>query len=88
MFDWDVHNLRHVTCHHVTAGEFEEAMFNSPIELEWEIVDGEDRYHAVGMTNSGRLLYMVWTPRENGIRAVTAYNAGPQAKREWNKQKR
>lgn len=84
-FDWDKANRNHLQRHDVTTKEFEQAMLNDPLELGWEDVDGEERYHAAGMTNSGRLLYMVWTSRDGAIRAVTAFTAPYRAKQAWKK---
>lgn len=82
-FDWDKANRDHLGRHRVRAEEFEQAMSNEPIDLEWEDVEGEIRYHAVGATDSGRVLYMVWTVRGEAIRAVTAFTAPPAATLAW-----
>jgi uncharacterized DUF497 family protein len=82
-FDWDKANRDHLRRHHVRAEEFEQAMLNEPLDLEWEDVEGEIRYHAVGATNGGRALYMVWTARGEAIRAVTAFTAPRAAKLAW-----
>jgi uncharacterized DUF497 family protein len=81
-FDWDDANLKHLKRHRVRPEEFEQAILDA-VDLDYEDVGGEDRYHAVGATGSGRLLYMVWTPREGKIRAVTAFTAGRASIREW-----
>jgi hypothetical protein len=47
--------------HDVTPAEFEQAMNADPLDLGYEVVDGEDRYRSVGVTNR---------------RAVTAFPAG------------
>ena len=83
-FEWDNPNRDHLKRHNVSPQEFEQA-FATAIDLDYEEVDGEDRYHAIGMTNTGRLLYIIWTPRAGRIRAVTAFNAGPKAAKEWSK---
>ena len=53
-FDWDAGNTKHLAAHEVTAREFEAVMQNSPLDLAYEVVDGEERYRSVGMTDSGR----------------------------------
>ena len=57
-FDWDAMNTRHLAGHKVTAREFESVMRNSPLDLAYQMVDGEERYRSVGMTDSGRF----WSP--------------------------
>ena len=72
-FQWDNANREHIAQHRVTPQEFEEAMANDPIEMAEYIVGREPRVHVVGMTDSGRLLEMVYTIRGGRIRAVTAF---------------
>src|ERR1039457_523565 len=40
-FDWDAENTKHLAAHQVTAREFESVMRNSPLDLAYELVDGE-----------------------------------------------
>ena len=74
-FDWDAENTKHLAAHRVTVREFESVMRNSPLDLAYEVVDGEERYRSVGMTDSGRLLVVIWTLRDGRVRAVTAFPA-------------
>ena len=74
-FDWDAGNTKHLAAHEVTAREFEAVMQNSPLDLAYEVVDGEERYRSVGVTDSGRLLVAIWTIRDGKVRAVTAFPA-------------
>ena len=87
-FDWDDANLDHLKEHSVSPEEFEQAVLNA-VDLDdgYEEVAGEDRYHIVGMTPAGRLLYMVYTPRFGKVRAVTAYTAGPKVAKEWDQRR-
>jgi uncharacterized DUF497 family protein len=86
-FDWDDANRNHLRRHRVSPDEFEQAMSNDPLDLEWEGVDDEIRYHTIGTTDSSRVLYMVWTPRDGAIRAVTAFTASRAAKQAWLRRK-
>ena len=43
-FDWDVENTKHLAAHKVTVREFESVMQNSPLDLAYEVVNGEQRY--------------------------------------------
>ncbi len=86
-FDWDAENTKHLAAHKVTAREFEKLMQNSPLDLAYEMVDGEERYRSVGMTDSGRLLVAIWTLRNGKVRAVTAFPASAPYKKLFRKRK-
>jgi uncharacterized DUF497 family protein len=73
--DWDNENRRHISAHQLTTKEFEEVMRNDPLDLDWDIVNGEERYRSVGLTDGGRSLLVAWTLRNGKIRAVTAFPA-------------
>ena len=75
-FDWDEHNRSHLKTHRVSAGEFEELILNEPLDLDYQSVNGEDRFKSLGITRRGRILVVAWTIRGSKIRAVTAYAAG------------
>ncbi len=53
-----------------------------------EVRGGEHREAFLGVTAAGRLLIVVVTARKDKIRVVTAYPAGPAAKRRWAKLRR
>jgi uncharacterized DUF497 family protein len=74
-FDWDAENTRHLKRHRVTPAEFEELITRGPVYLEYQAPSGEERYKVLGATMAGRVLIGVWTPREDKVRAVTAYPA-------------
>ena len=80
-FNWDAINTKHLAAHKVTAREFESVMRNSPLDLAYGVVDGEERYRSVGMTGSGRLLVVIWTLRDGRVRAVTAFPASATHKK-------
>jgi len=48
---------------------------NEPLDLEYDIEAGEERYKSLGATSRGRILIVVWTVRGRRIRPVTAYVA-------------
>ncbi|MBV9265916.1 MAG: BrnT family toxin [Acidobacteriaceae bacterium] len=74
-FDWDEGNLRHIAGHNVTRAEAEEVILNEPIEINYEVIDGEERYVDVGPTNIGRFLTIVSTERNGRIRVITAFDS-------------
>jgi uncharacterized DUF497 family protein len=86
-FEWDEANIRHLAAHNVTPAEFEQALTLDSADLEFEVVGGEERYTAAGPTNSGRLLFLVWTMRRERVRAVTAFDAPHAVRKEWEKRR-
>ena len=48
-------------------------ILNDPVDLEMEIVAGEERYLNIGATVKGRVLLVVTTWREDRVRVVTAF---------------
>ena len=57
------------------AAEFEQVMRNDALDLDYDLVDDEERYRSVGVTDAGRFLLVAWTVRKGKIRAVTAFPA-------------
>jgi len=78
MFDWDDANRKHVADHGVTPSEAEEIIANDPLDLELQLINGEERLLQIGETNALRVLVVVTTWRGNKIRVVTAFPATPQ----------
>jgi uncharacterized DUF497 family protein len=82
-FDWDEANKSHIAAHAVTPSEVEQAYANDPMDLDFRIVDGEDRYTILGHTNRFRVLVVALTVREGAIRPVTAFDASRSMAREY-----
>jgi len=82
-YEWDASNLSKLRRHRVKRAEFEEAMKNGAILWEVQSDNGEDRFKEVGHTNTGRVLFVVWTPRDNLIRPITAYDTGREVAEEY-----
>ena len=74
-FDWDEENAKHLAAHNVMPDEVEQVLNNEPLDLGYELVDDEERYRSVGLTNPGHLLSVVWTVRNGKVRAITAFPA-------------
>jgi uncharacterized protein len=74
-FDWDAANIQHIARHDITPVEAEEAMLNGPVEIDYQVIDGQQRFVAVGMTRLGRFLTIVWAEREGLVRIVTAFDS-------------
>ncbi|MGO9777531.1 MAG: BrnT family toxin [Terracidiphilus sp.] len=73
LFDWDDANILHVTEHEVTLEEAEEVILGNPLDIELEVVDGEERSSHLGETSEGRILWVVITFRAERMRVVTAF---------------
>jgi len=74
-FEWDINNAqKNRDKHAVEPGECEELFFNTPLIVSPD--DGhsvtEPRYHALGATDSGRRLLVVFTIREGRLRVISA----------------
>jgi len=44
MFVWDAENLSHIARHKISQVEAEEVIQNDPLDLERQILDGEERF--------------------------------------------
>jgi len=76
-FEWDQGNARKSeTKHDVTRSESEQMFFNQPILVleDSKHSQAESRYHALGITDSGRELHVTFTLRSAGtlIRVISA----------------
>lgn len=74
-FDWDAGNSRKNDKHEVTRPEAEQVFFNQPvITQDTSHSQQEVRYHAMGRTDSERLLHVTFTLRASGtlLRVISA----------------
>jgi uncharacterized protein len=75
-FDWDDGNARKNEKHDVSMAEAEQVFFNDPLLLleDAKHSQRENRNHALGKTDKGRLLHLTFTLRHNGekIRVISA----------------
>jgi uncharacterized DUF497 family protein len=74
-FDWDSANVRHLANHRITRPEFEQAMIHGPIIMDINDESGEERWYALGATDRLRVLFLVFTYREERVRAITGWDA-------------
>jgi uncharacterized DUF497 family protein len=74
-FEWDEGNLPKI-CekHNVSGAECEQMFFNHPLiaARDEKHSRGEDRYYALGHTDAGRLLFVVFTIRKELVRPISA----------------
>ncbi|MBI4656229.1 MAG: BrnT family toxin [Elusimicrobia bacterium] len=75
-FEWDERNInKNWEKHRVKYAESEDVFFNNPIIVDIEkskILYHEDRRIAYGATNTGRLLFIAFTLRNDKIRIISA----------------
>jgi uncharacterized DUF497 family protein len=83
LFDWDGANRAHIARHKISPQEAEQVLLNDPLDLEIQTVDDEERFTQVGATDSGRILLVVATWRNDTIRVVTAWDAQSMLKQEY-----
>ena len=64
--NWDEHRVHHLEC--------EEVFFNEPIttKVEKRGLPQEERISALGVTNEGRFLFVVFIIRRGRIRVISA----------------
>ena len=82
-FDWDKSNMGHIARHRVTFHEVEQVFANKAVDIDFDVVNGEQRWTSIGHTSQLRILVVVWTMREESIRPVTAFEADPQRAKEY-----
>jgi len=74
-FEWDAGNsLKNWQRHGVITSESEEIFFNHPLMItdDKKHSNQEPRFHALGHTNGGRLLFISFTVRNSRIRVISA----------------
>jgi uncharacterized DUF497 family protein len=60
--------------------EAEQAIRNDPLDMNYEVIDGEERWRAIGHTDEYRVLLVVWTVRTGALRIVSARAVGRRAR--------
>ncbi len=83
-FEWDAGNAdKNWLKHGVSRSECEQAFFNRPflaVEDEKHST-AEARYFALGATDAGRRLFIVFTIREQRVRVISARDMSRQERR-------
>jgi uncharacterized DUF497 family protein len=87
LFDWDRVNLDHIAEHNVAPEEAEEAILGEPLDIGFDVINGEERWSYLGETNEGRILRVVITVRGERIRVLTAFEPSRSEKNFYLKQK-
>jgi len=74
-FEWDEGNiLKSWERHRVSASECEQVFFNRPLVAFPDVAHSSDetRFYALGRTDAGRHIFVVFTVRNNLIRVISA----------------
>ena len=74
-FDWDAGNRdKNWRKHGVTSGECEQVFFNLPLLAQEDPLHStlEPRWYALGLTDAGRALFIVFTFRQDRLRVISA----------------
>jgi len=80
LFEWNDANIRHLAEHGVAPEEAEDVMLGDPLEVGFEVVDGEARWSFVGETSEQRILRVVITVRSGRMRVVTAFKPSARSR--------
>lgn len=74
-FDWDEHNGAKIwRKHRVSIWECEQVFFNHPLTVadDEKHSERENRFYALGRTDSDRMLFVAFTVRRNLVRVISA----------------
>lgn len=83
-FEWDEYNADKIWGkHHVTPSECEQVFFNLPLVVQGDVnhSEVEDRFYVLGQTDASRLLFLVFTVRNNKIRVISARDMNRKERR-------
>src|SRR6476659_2578944 len=85
-FDWDGGNAeKNWIRHRVSQAECEQIFFNRPLVVaEDELHSGTElRHYALGQTDAGRRLFIVYTLRDDKVRVISARDMIRRERREY-----
>ena len=74
-FEWDEHNAeKNRQKHRVSPAECEQIFFNRLLAVADDVrhSERENRFYALGHTDAGRTLFVVFTVRKDHIRVISA----------------
>jgi uncharacterized protein len=83
-FEWDKDNSEKITTKHdVTPVECEQVFFNLPVIAGDDEKDSEteNRFYVLGQTDSRRLLFLVFTVRNDKLRVISARGMNKKERR-------
>jgi len=83
-FEWDAGNAdQNWETHQVARGEIESIFFNRPLIVASDLAHSqrEPRYAALGTTDQGRRLVIIFTVRESMVRVISARDMSRRERR-------
>jgi uncharacterized DUF497 family protein len=89
-FDWDAGNAPKIwERHQVSPGEAEQMFFNRPLVADTDPRHSgtEPRFLALGHSDAGRRLFVVFTFRDRQIRVVSARDMNRRERQEYERAK-
>jgi uncharacterized DUF497 family protein len=88
-FEWDEGNLKkNWEKHRVRFYECEQVFFNRPLVVASDEPhsSSEARHYALGQTDTGRLLFIVFTIRKNRVRVISARDMSKKERKMYHEQ--
>jgi len=88
-FDWDEGNIsKNWEKHRVSVLECEQVFFNRPLVIRDDEPHAarEPRYFALGKTDPGRMLFLVFTIRGGKIRVISARDMNKKERRTYHEE--
>lgn len=85
-FEWDDGNAdKNWLRHRVSQAESEQVFFNRPLVVAEDEIhsEGEARYFALGRTDAGRSLFVVYTIRGEKVRVISARDMTRREQKEY-----
>lgn len=85
-FEWDEGNAaKNWDKHDVSQSECEQVFFNRPLIVRRDSTHSktESRYYVLGKTDTGRLLFVVFTTRKKLIRVISARDMSKREERRY-----
>ncbi|MCJ7602504.1 MAG: BrnT family toxin [Desulfobulbaceae bacterium] len=86
-FNWDKANIdKNWLKHKVSTAECEQVFFNRPLVVDDDIAHSktEQRFYALGQTDSKRTLFIAFTIRKNLIRVISARDMSRKEREVYN----
>ena len=87
-FDWDAGNAdKNWQRHQVGAAECEQVFFNQPLVAETDYAHSTDeiRHYALGRTDAGRRLFVVFIVRGSLVRVISARDMSRRERKEYDR---
>jgi uncharacterized DUF497 family protein len=85
-FEWDGGNAeKNWLRHRVSQSESEQVFFNRPLVLAKDEHHSKEelRWYALGGTDAGRLLFVVYTLRGEKVRVISARDMTPRERKDY-----